>query len=177
MSMISMLIVAFFAFTGLTLNHPTWSLGGTTTHVSNGTVPAGAIAGTAVESLASSEYARTTFGVSGHVTDYGTQGDTGTIDDAGPGKSANVTFSTTAGTLTANTSQSELLAILNDVHKGRDTDSSWSWVIDVSAVLLLVVTLMGIGIQVLQRKRRRSALLTAGALSLLTVVAIWVAIH
>ena len=176
-SMISMLIVAFFAFTGLTLNHPTWSLGGTTTHVSNGTVPAGAIAGSTIDYLAISEYARTTFGVSGHVTDYGTQGDTGTIDYAGPGYSANVTFSTTAGTLTASTTQSDLLAILNDVHKGRDTDSSWGWVIDVSAILLLVVTLTGIGIQVLQRKRRRSALLTAGALSLLTVVLIWVAIH
>ncbi len=176
-SMISMLIVAFFAFTGLTLNHPTWSLGGTTTHVSNGAVPAGAIDGSTIDYLAISEYARTTFGVAGHVTDYGTQGDTGSIDYAGPGYSANVTFSTTAGTLTASTTQSDLLAILNDVHKGRDTDSSWGWVIDVSAILLLVVTLTGIGIQVLQRKRRRSALLTAGALSLLTVVLMWVAIH
>ena len=176
-SMASMLIVAFFAFTGLTLNHPTWSLGSTSTDIEDGTVPAGAIDGTTVDYLAISEYARTTFGVSGHVTDYGTQGDIGTIDYAGPGYSANVTFSLADGTLTASTTQSDLLAVLNDVHKGRDTDSSWGWVIDVSAILLLVITLTGVGIQVLQRKRRRSGLLTAGALSILTVALIWIATH
>lgn len=176
-SMISMLIVAFFAFTGLTLNHPTWSLGSTSTDVEHGTVPAGAIDGTTIDYLAISEYARSTFGVTGHVTDYGTHGDTGIIDFAGPGYSANVTFSLTDSTLTTSTTQSDLLAILNDVHKGRDTDSSWSWVIDASAVLLLVVTLTGIGIQLLQRRRRRSALITAGALSVVTVMLIWIAVH
>jgi hypothetical protein len=176
-SMICMLIVAFFALTGLTLNHPTWSLGGTSTATEHGTVPAGSIANGAVDYLAISEYARTTFGVSGHVKSYGTQGDTGSIEFAAPGYSASVTFSLTDGSLTVTTTQNDLLAVLNDVHKGRDTDSSWRWVIDASAVLLLVVTLTGMGIQVLQRKRRRSALLTAGALAVVTIGLIWIAIH
>ncbi len=176
-SMASMLIVAFFAFTGLTLNHPTWSLGSTSTVTKTGTVPAGAVSGDTVDYLAISEYVRTTFGVTGHVKDYGVQGDTGHIDFAGPGYSASVSFSTTDSTLTASITQSDLLAIVNDVHKGRDTDSSWGWVIDASAVLLLVVTVTGIGIQILQRKRRRSALLTAGGLSVVTLVLIWIAIH
>ena len=176
-SMTSMLIVAFFAFTGLTLNHPTWSLGSTSTVTKSGTMPAGAISNGNVDYLAISEYARNTLGVSGHVKDYGVQGDAGTIDFAGPGYSANVTFSLTDSKLTASITQSDLLAILNDVHKGRDTDSSWGWVIDASAALLLFVTLTGIGIQLFQRKRRRSALLTAGPFSVVTLVLIWVAIH
>ena len=176
-SMISMLIVAFFAFTGLTLNHPTWSLGSTKTKTEQGTVPAGAIEGGNVDYLAIAEHARSDFGVSGHVTDYGVQGDSGHIDFAGPGYSASVTFSTSDSTMTVTTTQSDLLAVLNDVHKGRDTDSSWSWVIDASAILLLVVTVTGVGIQLFQRKRRRSALITAGSLSAVTVVLMWIAIH
>jgi hypothetical protein len=176
-SMICMLIVAFFAITGLTLNHPTWSLGSTKTDVKRGTVPAGAISNGNVDFLAIAEYARNTFGVSGHVTDYGTQADTGTIDFAGPGYSANVTFSLTDGTITGIVTQSDLLAVLNDVHKGRDTDSSWGWVIDVSAVFLIIVTVTGAGIQLFQRKRRRSAFVTAGVCSLVTLVLLWIAIH
>lgn len=176
-SMISMLLVAFFALTGLTLNHPTWSLGSTSTVTEVGTVPAAALASGTVDYLAISEYARTTFGVAGHVTDYGVEGSTGHIDYAGPGYSASVTFSLTTSKLTSTATQSDLLAILDDVHKGRDTNGSWSWVIDASAGLLLLVTVTGIGIQVFQRKRRRSALITAGVLSCTTLVLMWIAIH
>ena len=176
-SMISMLLVAFFALTGLTLNHPTWTLGSTTTTVDTGTVPAGAIVGSDVDELTISEYVRDEFGVTGHVVDHGVQGDSGYIDYAGPGYSASVTFSLTDGTLTTTVTQGDLLAIIGDVHKGRDTDGSWSWVIDAAAVLLLVVTVTGLGIQLLQRKRRRSALLTAGALSAITLLLLWVAMR
>jgi uncharacterized protein len=176
-SMGCMLVVAFFAATGLTLNHPSWSLGSTTTSTEHGTVPAGAISGGDVDYLAISEYVRDTFDVTGHVTDYGVSGDTGHIDYAGPGYSASATFSLTDSSLTTSITQGDLLAILNDIHKGRDTTSSWGWVIDASAILLLVVTVTGLGIQLFQRKRRRSALITAGALSVVTVVLIWIAAH
>lgn len=176
-SMVSMLIVAFFAITGLTLNHPSWSLGSTSTEVHTGTLPAGAISGGTIDYLAIAEYARSTFGVSGHVTDYGTQAGTGTIDFAGPGYSADVTFSLIDGKLTSTVTQSDLLAVLGDVHRGRDTDSSWGWAIDAAAVFLIVVTLTGVGIQIFQRKRRRSAFVTAGAFSAITLVMLWIAVH
>lgn len=176
-SMACMLIVGFFAATGLTLNHPTWTLGSTSTTVDHGTVPAGAITGGNVDYLAISEYVRNTFGVTGEVKDYGVDGDTGHIDYAGPGYSAGVTFSLGDSTLTTSITQGDLLAVLNDIHKGRDTSSSWGWVIDASAVLLLLITVTGIGIQLFQRKRRRSALVTAGVFVIATVALIWLAAH
>lgn len=175
-SMFCMLVVAFFAFTGLTLNHPTWSLGSTTTTTATGTVPAGAIQGSDVDFLVIAEYARDEFDVSGHVKDHALQGDSGYIDFAGPGYSASVRFSTVDSTLEVSTTQSDLLAVLNDVHKARDTDSSWGWVVDGSAVLLLGVTLTGVAIQIFQPRRRRSALITAGLLSLVTIGLVVVAI-
>ena len=51
---------------------------------------------------------------------------------------------------------------MNDLHKGRDASSSWSWVIDASAILLVVVSLTGLGIQLFRRKRRTRALVVAG---------------
>src|SRR6476659_6321321 len=70
-SMGCMLVVAFFAITGLTLNHPSWTLGSTSTTNHAGTVPAGAVSDGNIDYLAISEYVRDTFGVTGHVTDYG----------------------------------------------------------------------------------------------------------
>ena len=67
--------------------------------------------------------------------------------------------------------------MLNDIHKGRDTTSSWSWVIDAAAIFLLVITVTGVAIQLLQRKRRRSGLITAGIASAAVLVLIWVVAH
>lgn len=176
-SMGCMLVVAFFALTGLTLNHPTWSLGSTSTTTRQGTVPAGAIDGTNVDFLAISEYVRDAFGVNGKVKGYGADGANGHIDYAGPGYSASVTFSMTDASLTTTVTQGDLLAVLNDIHKGRDTSNRWSWAIDASAVLLLVITITGIAIQVFQRKRRRAALLTCAGLGVVTLVLLWLAAH
>ena len=37
-----------------------------------------------------------------------------------------------------------LVALLNDLHKGRDSGKGWSWVIDVSAVVMTLVSLTGL---------------------------------
>ena len=47
-----------------------------------------------------------------------------------------------------------LVAVLNDLHKGRDTGTAWSVVIDVSAVLMTFISLTGL-VLLLYLKRRR----------------------
>ncbi|MEJ7769503.1 MAG: PepSY-associated TM helix domain-containing protein [Chitinophagaceae bacterium] len=37
-----------------------------------------------------------------------------------------------------------LIAVLNDLHKGRDSGKDWSWLIDVSSGLLTLVSLSGL---------------------------------
>lgn len=34
-------------------------------------------------------------------------------------------------------------AVINDLHKGRDSGDTWQWLIDISAVLLAFVSLTG----------------------------------
>ncbi len=66
---------------------------------------------------------------------------------------------------------------MNDLHKGRDTGSSWKWLIDASAVVLIVISLTGIVLQLVLRKRRRSAFVTAGVGSVLFLIAVWLTIR
>ena len=64
----------------------------------------------------------------------------------------------TTGAYTFAVEQQGWVGVLNDLHKGRDTTTTWKWIIDVSAVFLVVVAITGLVIQAVYRKRRRSAL-------------------
>jgi len=162
-SMIALLAVLFFSATGLTLNHPEWTLGlhGRTSKIS-GDLPSGSVAADGTpQYLVISDALRDHEGIRGEVTDFGATGTEGHIAYAGPGFLADVTFDTKAGTYQGTVEQQGLIGVLNDLHKGRNTDTSWGWVIDAAAVFLVVISLTGIGLQLFLRRRRRSAVIVA----------------
>ena len=171
-SMLALLVVLFFGFTGITLNHPTWAFGlAPTASDATGTLPASARAGSEqTRLLAVSEHLRQELHVRGNVTDFGYDGTQGTLAYRGPGYLADVTFDTTAGTYQAHVEQQGLIGVLNDLHKGRNADASWSWLIDLSGAFLVVIAVTGLVLQLVLRKRRRSAVVTATVAGLLVVV-------
>ena len=178
LSMIAFVVILFFGVTGLTLNHPSWTMGGSpTTSTYTGTLPGSYKANGSLDLLAVSEFVRNTYSVSGHVADYNVSGNDGTINYAGPGYTASLKFTIDSGAFTLNVTEDGLVAVMNDLHKGRDSDKSWKWVIDVSAVFLVLVSLSGLLIQLFQRKRRTRALIVAAAGLLVTVVLIWFAVQ
>jgi len=69
-----------------------------------------------------------------------------------------------------------LAAILNDLHKGRDTGAVWSGVIDASAVLMSTLSLTGLNLIFYLHKRRLPGLLLLGSGCLIAclVYAVWV---
>ena len=173
-SMISFVIVLFFGLTGITLNHPTWTLGSRPSHITKtGTLPTGFAPNGAVNFLTVTEFVRSTYGVTAPVTDYRSDATQGTVGFKGPGYSANIAFDVASGSYTIAIDEDGLLAVMNDIHKGRNTTSSWRWVIDVAAGLLVAVSLTGIGIQIFMKKRRRRALLVAAVLGLVTILLIY----
>lgn len=176
-SMISLLLVLFFGLTGITLNHPDWTFGDDPERITDtGTLPAAIVPGDAtaestdIDFLAVSEYARNELGVHGAVGDYGVSGTDASITYQAAGYLANLSFDTTTGAYELVVDQQGFVGVMNDLHKGRDTTSSWGWVIDAAAVFLVVVALTGLCIQLLYRKRRRNALALAGAFSVVAVV-------
>ena len=54
------------------------------------------------------------------------------------------------------------VAVLNDLHKGRDTPGGWKLFLDLSALFLALVSLTGLLLGVLLPKSRRAALLVLG---------------
>lgn len=54
--------------------------------------------------------------------------------------------------------EGDILALMNDLHKGRHSGQVWSWLIDLSALLMMFFTLTGLFILFQNTKHRRHAL-------------------
>jgi hypothetical protein len=178
-SMAALVLVLFFGATGITLNHPEWTMGfETSTSEVSGSLPSGSVSASGEpQFLVISERIREEQNVRGSVTDFGRTASGGFITYRGPGYAADVTFDTKANTYQATVEQQGLIGILNDLHKGRGTSGGWAWLIDVAGGFLVVVALSGLTLQLVLRRRRRSGVLVASAAAV--VAAIWavVAIH
>jgi uncharacterized protein len=169
--------VLFFGVTGLTLNHPTWTFGDDPRRTTvTGDLPTDSIAddGT-IDYLAVSEFIRATHDVRGAVSSYGAAGGTrALISYRNPGYGADLTFDTTDRSYSLAISEQGWVAAMNDLHKGRDTDDGWRWVIDVAAVFLIVVSITGLTLQFVLRRRRTAALMVAalGAIAAITLAVV-----
>lgn len=176
LSLFSFVVVLFFGVTGITLNHPAWTFGDEVTlETRTGTLPADVVVDGSIEFLMVSEFLRADEGIAGEVTDFAADDSEGTISYKGPGYGADVFFDTTTLDYSLNVQQQGFVGVMNDLHKGRDTSSTWGWVIDISGGFLVLVSLTGIGLQLFMRKRRQtgSAMAAVGAVAI--IVLIWVA--
>lgn len=161
-SMISLVLVLFFGLTGITLNHPDWTFGDEVATTSEtGTLGVDPAPGGAVDYLAISEQMRAEYGISAEVSDYAATADQATISYRAPGYAADVEVDLTSRSYRLTVEQQGFVAVMNDLHKGRDATTSWRWLIDVIAGFLVLISLSGLGLQLFLRKRRRSALLVA----------------
>ena len=163
LSLTSLLVVLFFAVTGITLNHPTWfGASSPQTDSSTGVLPATAAGNGTADLLAISEYLRSNLGVTGQVTAHTETSAGGTIDYEGPGTTAAVSYTTSTGAYKLTTTSYGLVGVLNDLHKGRHTGTTFGWVIDVSGGLLTLVAITGLLLQLYIRRSRRTGLMLAG---------------
>lgn len=170
-SMISLLVVLFFSVTGITLNHPDWVFGTKeVTREVTGTMPAGWIQDGEVNWLAVAEELRATQGLKGRVGDTRADDQEADISFAAPGYSADAFIDVNTGEYKVSILEQGSVAVLNDLHKGRDAGTGWKWVIDLSGAILTLVSVTGIGILLLLKKTRTQALTVMGVASVLTVI-------
>jgi uncharacterized protein len=162
LSMLSFAILLFFAITGLTLNHAEWfdsqqrpaSYHGTLNKAWVNTPDPGAVAKDEIVN-----YFRRTYRARGALSDFHVDGDQCEVLFKGPGYEADATIDRATGKYDLTVSAFSLVAVLNDLHKGRDTGKKWSAVIDFSAVLMTLVSLTGLTLIFFLNKRRFSGLL------------------
>ena len=176
LSMLSFAALMFFAFTGITLNHPTWFGAAEQSMRDEAGQLSTEMLGPDVDRLLVAEQLRNSHHLRGQVTEF-------VIDEfecmlvyKGPGYSADVFVDRESGSYTLTEISSGPMAIMNDLHKGRDSGKQWAWVIDLSAGVMMLMSVAGFGLLFYLKKRRVSGVLTAviGTIAFIAAWAIWV---
>jgi len=185
LSMFGLGTLLFFSVTGITLNHPEWFQAGleATTEFqgrirtdwlrseppeSRSTDEA---ASRSVNKLEVVEYLRSTHGIRGALADFQIDDQECVVTFKGAGYAADAFITRDSGDYRITETRHGVVAILNDLHKGRDTGKVWSWVIDLSAGMLCLASLTGL-VLLLYVKRRRTRGLLTGVIGVLVLSAI-----
>lgn len=167
-SMIGFLVIVFFGITGLTLNHADWFESAVPVEQSAaGTLDAtwlafGAEDDRDVDRLAIVEHLRKAHAIAAAVSDFRLDEDECVVVFKAPGYSADAFIARATGTYELNETCSGLMAVLDDLHKGRDAGTVWSWVVDISAIITAISGLTGLWLLWFVKKRRISGLIFAG---------------
>jgi len=186
MSTATLMVILFFALTGFLLNHPDWVFGSQpVTQEVTGTLPETMLIEqldatqtdtqqtTEIDWLQISEYFRQTYNISGQVSDYWNDEVSGQINFYAPGYTADVYFDMQTGDYTFYSESQGALAFMKDLHKGSNTGASWNWLIDATALFLIIVSLSGLVLTLFLKKLRMKGMLTmfgGGAVALMLLI-------
>lgn len=182
-SMCGFLAMLFFSFTGITLNHPTWFGGESFRNTSvKGKLPlewvgpdfetSGSTADPAVPTgqLRISEQLRENHHLRGKITEFRVDEEECLVAYKGPGYSADVFLDRRTGGYDISIVEHGIIAKWNDLHKGRDSGNPWSVLIDVSAIVMIVSALTGVGMLVFIKRKRKSGFITAGVGAIIFII-------
>jgi len=160
LSMVTFAILFFFAATGLTLNHTEWFEGQQRTVRLKGEMDKAWLKGEP-DKLRIVEKLRAAHRIQGALTDFRLDEFQATVSFKGPGYAADAFLDRDSGRYELNETRMGWGAIINDLHKGRDSGKAWSVLLDASAVLMCVVSLTGFVLIFFMGKKRGPSLLAA----------------
>jgi hypothetical protein len=173
--MVSFVILFFFAATGLTLNHQQWFAKQQRTTQYKGRIDPKWLAG-GVAKLEIVEYLRFHHKLSGAVNEFRVEDGQSSVSFKGPGYEAAAFIDRQSGAYDVTETKMGIAAVMNDLHKGRDSGKAWGWLIDASAVFMTFVSVSGIVLLLFLQKRRFSGIMAATAGAVLCYIAylLWV---
>jgi hypothetical protein len=187
LSLFGLAAILFFSVTGITLNHPDWFFGESERTVqSEGKVEARwlnlpAPESTKTEELSDSqkvakleivEHLRKSHNLRGALTEFKVDDRECSVTFKGPGYAADAYIERESGTYKLTETLHGFIAVINDLHKGRDTGPIWSIVLDISAIMMTIVSLTGL-ILLFYLKRRRVSGTLIGLVGLVVFVALY----
>jgi hypothetical protein len=179
--MFGLAAVLFFSVTGLTLNHPDWFLAGaqTTTQDEGRMNPEWLKAvepDGPVRELAIVEHLRSAHRVQGAVADLRADGPECSVTFRGPGYAADAFIDRETGRYQLSQTRHGWVAIINDLHKGRDTGAPWSVLIDVSAVLMALIALTGLTLLFYLKLRRGPGMVVVLLGTVIVLLVYWLGV-
>lgn len=162
LSMASFGILFFFAVTGLTLNHQDWFAKQQRTSTYKGSLQHTWLRppdGKEVAKLEIVEKLRAAHGIKAALTDFRVDDAQLSVNFKGPGYTADTFIDRDSGAYEVTETRMGWGAIINDLHKGRDSGHAWAVLIDASAILMTLVSVTGLALIFFLAKRRRSGLI------------------
>lgn len=114
-----------------------------------------------VEKFEIVEFLRQTHRIRGAVSEFRVDDYECLILFKGPGYAADTVIDRESGRYTITETLMGAIAIINDLHKGRDSGPVWFWVIDISALLMIFVSITGIILIFYLKRKRWSGTITA----------------
>jgi hypothetical protein len=181
-SMFGLAAILFFSVTGITLNHPQWFYAAAESRTdAEGQVErrwlrrgSASAADTdperQVDKLEVVEHLRKTHRVRGALAEFRVDDSECMVSFKGPGYAADAFIDRDSGKYRISETYHGFVAVLNDLHKGRDTGPVWSWVIDVAAGLMTFVSLTGLVLLFYLKLRRVPGLVVTALGGVVVVV-------
>jgi hypothetical protein len=160
-SMALLLLMLFFAVTGITLNHPNWfSQADQEPKREQVPIPAYLLPVNAQDSqwrLAAGHWLKSEWAMDMASADI--DEDEISLVSKGPGTYRSLTLDLLDSQAYVETLDYGVVAVVNDLHKGRNTGTAWAWILDLSAVLIILFSLTGAYLLLPQTKRLKKSLL------------------
>jgi hypothetical protein len=169
-SMALLTLMIFFSITGVTLNHPEWFADNQADVTeADFIMPAELLApkneGNLLNFLIQENY------LNGNRLSIEREDGELFITDKGPGAYLSLTIDLNSGDTYKEATDYGYWALLNDLHKGRNSGLFWRFIIDLSAVLMIVFSLTGFILALAQRRINRT--ISVSIISSLLVISIY----
>lgn len=165
-SMALLTLMVFFSITGITLNHPEWFADEQAeVEELELQIPEHLLVAEAQGQLLDYLYKQTWF--AGKRLQLERDEYELFISDKGPGRHLTLTLDLQTGEAFVESTNYGIWAKLNDLHKGRNSGALWRFIIDASALLMILFSITGLVLALAQRRINKTL-----GLSLVTTLAV-----
>ena len=179
LSAFAFLTLLFFSVTGLLLNHPEWFEPAKTEQTTQLILPESILKSIKQQENPSDailNYVRQQQNVVGRYQSSEVMDNEVMIRLESPAGATDIWVMTDTGEMEITQKPASTVSMLNDLHRGKNSGLAWSWLIDISAIIVIALSLVGY-ILFLSIKTRlvTHLVLTAASLALI-ILLIWSAV-
>jgi len=154
-SMFGLLGILFFSVTGVMLNHPDWfGFSDPQTRKTEGAFPPELIKDKEPDKLAIVEKLRKDFGATGALNSFDVQSDQLDIVFKSPARRAEAVINRPGGHIDMTFETHGFAGRFAELHRGTDAGPVWSYVIDITGILLIITSATGLILWMLVPKWR-----------------------
>jgi hypothetical protein len=172
LTMLGVFVMLLFGITGFTIDHEDW-FRATTPRVTEttGTTPLELVA--KKDALRIVEHLRQSQHITGAMTGFDELEDKFSIGFKSPGQLWEIEVDKATGATRVHEETFNFVALINNLHRGRYAGGSWRWVIDVSALLIVLACATGFVLWLALPKRRQLGVLVLALGTLGTLLTYW----